>query len=252
MWRDALWVEMASDTLSGGGDDAPRWPAGLDPDEVEKALKRVGEKPGVVDKAVRDELVELMTRRGDDGLLEYLRDLPGAPRAGVRHRDASRREAVATLAGWLEERALYKRIAFQRHTRQDPMDFYDQHGGHDARRRIEQRAARFAGVSPAWHVLVWLPYPEMRLKIAGVLVDDDKEIRRFADREEDGQHRGADIYAAHRVVGRERLCAPPHTRGCMDPQARPCVVGRRPGHPARRAGAGLRPVASRMAGSDRA
>ena len=212
MWRDALWVELASDTLAGDGDAAPRWPAGLDPDTVKDALKSVGTRPGAIDRAVRDELVEVMTSRGDDGLLEYLRDLGDAPRPGVQHRDIGRRDAVATLAASLEGRALYKRIAFQRHTRQDPMDFYDEHGGPDARRRIERRAARFAGVSPAWHVLVWLPYPEMRLKIAGVLVDDDKEIRRFADREEEGQRRGADIYAAHRALWGVSVYAHPRIR----------------------------------------
>jgi HD superfamily phosphohydrolase len=197
IWRDALWAELAADALTDPGHEAD-WAPGRDLDELWEALKGAGESPKVLRKEVRRELDAFMTRHGDEGLLEYLRELPTAPRPSVRHRDGSRRRTVAHLAQMLEERKLFKRIAVQHRTREPRDAFYGKHGRAEDRRRVEQRAARFAGVDPAWKVLVWLPSPKMRLKVAGVLVDDGKEIRKFVDREEDGKKRGADIYEAHR------------------------------------------------------
>ncbi len=199
IWRDALWAEYAADLVSGSTAGAPEWSAGSDLADLGIALETAKIQPATVTGKVHEELDVAMTQRGDDGLLEYLRDLPDAPRPNVRHRDARRRRAVASLAGAVEDRALFKLVAIQRHTRRDRLDFYKKYGSPESRRRLERRAARFAEVRPAWKVVVWLPSPEMKLKVAEVLVDDGDEIRTFGTREKDGgKRRGTDIYEAHR------------------------------------------------------
>ncbi len=198
MWRDALWAETASDRIYGTEADVPG--------QVDEDLKALadqlggGGKPKKIAKTVRGEIERVMTKSGDDGLLEYLRDLPRAPRRDTHHRDERRRKAVSALAQAVLDRDLYKRIARQRHTRLDRTEFYEKFGRPETRRELEQTAARFAEVKPAWHVLIWLPSPDMRLKVADVLVDDGKEIRAFATREAEdgGRRRGLDIYEAHK------------------------------------------------------
>lgn len=198
IWHDALWAESAADAIAGPAVDAPAWPAGRELERLTDALKTVGAKPKTITRKVKAEIDVAMTDRGDDGLLEYLGGLPSVPRRGVRHRDEKRRAAVATLSKAVENRALYARIAHQSHTRTERLKFFKEHGKPESRRRLESRAAHFAEIKPAWHILIWLPRPEMRLKVAGVLVDDGAEIRKFGPREEDGKRRGQDIYAAHR------------------------------------------------------
>jgi hypothetical protein len=53
----------------------------------------------------------------------------------------------------------------------------------------------------------------MRLKVAGVLVDDDQEIWRFVDREREGKQRGTDIYAAHENLWAVRVYVHPDLKG---------------------------------------
>jgi HD superfamily phosphohydrolase len=219
MWHDALWAESASDAITGGEKGAAEWPAGRELDALEGALVALGIDPADIFAAVGTELDIAMTSRGDDGLLEYLRELPLAARSDqVRHRDTKRRAAVSNLAAAVETRTLYKRIARQSHVRKDRLEFFEEHGYPDARRRLERRAAEFAEIEPAWHILVWLPRPDMRLKVAGVLVDDGHEIRNFGAREEEGQGRGTDIYEAHRnlwavsVYAHDELARDQHNR----------------------------------------
>ena len=38
-----------------------------------------------------------------------------------------------------------------------------------------QEAARFAGINDGWKVVLWLPGPKMKLKVAGVLVDPRRD-----------------------------------------------------------------------------
>jgi len=197
MWRDALVVELATDRLREGKGDVPDWPAGLVPENVLRQLElEAPDGPAEVKRAANDAIDNELLSRGDDGLLEYLRELPAA-RSPAQARDARRRRAVSILSTDLLERRLYKRIARQSHTRQDRKDFCDEFRGLDARRRLEQRAARFAGVDPAWYVALWVPPPNMRLKVADVLVDDGREVRKFVEREGELHQRGADIYRLH-------------------------------------------------------
>jgi hypothetical protein len=62
----------------------------------------------------------------------------------------------------------------------------------------------------------------MKLKVAGVLVDDGTEIRPFASREEEGKKRGADIYEAHRNLWEVSIFA--HPSVARDQQKRDRVL----------------------------
>ena len=197
MWHDALLVEIGTDRLTQRGADEPDWPAGREPDAVMTALGTTdAEAPDEVRDAVSEEMDHQLLRRGDDGLLEYLRDLPDARVLGAS-RDARRRRAISTLATDLLNRQLFKRIARQRHIRESREEFCEKFSTPEVRRRLEQQAARFAGVEAGWHIAVWVPPADMRLKVADVLVDDGRETRKFVEREGELYKRGAEIPKLH-------------------------------------------------------
>jgi HD superfamily phosphohydrolase len=208
MWHDALWVEEASRRLAGDDLGAPAFPEGTD---IDRVRERFGEffpeepAPGTptpsslteeLDLKIQRRIDEAMTKRGDDGLLEHLTELPDD---GDDRLDNGRRRAVAELASDLENRALYKRRASQSETSIRRQEFYENYGTPKHRRVMERRAAAFAGLDRAWWVVIWLPPPKMKLKLAEVLVDDGHGIRSFVEREErrGGQGRGPEIYRAH-------------------------------------------------------
>jgi HD superfamily phosphohydrolase len=122
---------------------------------------------------VREELETQFTSRSDDGLLEYLRDWGASAAVGD-----GRRRAVGQLADAVYNRELFKRIgrASSAADQANDLDIYERFGPPDVRRRVEETAAEAAGLDPGWQVVVWVPKPGMRLKVAGVLVDDDGQI----------------------------------------------------------------------------
>lgn len=198
MWHDALTVEFGTARLTKGEAEATEWPAGREPQSVLDAVETASpDARDEVRQAVRDEMDTQLLMRGDDGLLEYLRDLPNLPGSSGGSWDGSRRRAVGILAHDLLNRRLFKRIARQRHISQSREAFCRDFSTPAARRRLEERAARFAGLDPAWHVAVWVPPADMRLKVADVLVDDGRETRKFVDRESESHNRGAEIPELH-------------------------------------------------------
>lgn len=199
IWRDALVVELANEYVSSEG--GAEWPLGKVPEDSVEGLRLVDPDAAAnIETRVGAEIDAQLLRRGDDGFLEYMRDLSGAPGLSLTLRDASRRRAVGQLAEDLLERRLFKRVAHQRQIRQSRTEFCDEYRSPASRRVIEQRAARFAGVDPAWHVAVWVPPENMRLKVADVLVNDGQETRRFVQREGELYRRGADIYELHQQL----------------------------------------------------
>jgi hypothetical protein len=77
-------------------------------------------------------------------------------------------------------------------------ELYDRFGD-DARKRsqLERDAESFAGLGGGPKVLIWLPSPTLRMKIADVLVDNGEHIDRFAAYESPRSRRGSDIYGGH-------------------------------------------------------
>jgi len=136
-----------------------------------------------VERVARFALEELFLRYGDDGVLEQIFQQTGA--GGF--------EAAGELAGMLLERRLYKPAA--NGLRPAAADgLYEEFGKSSDRRKLELAAARHAGLAEDWHLVLWIPDPEMRLKLAELLVDDGKGIAQFKDKSK----RGSDIYDAHK------------------------------------------------------
>jgi HD superfamily phosphohydrolase len=204
IWSDALWVEEARRELRKTRGEPG---SSLGSADIDALRKRIDEAPArrnakgerrsrskLLADGVRDHIDRVMTEHGDDSLLEYLKGLPRE--YGVENPDKPRRHAVSQLAADLENRRLYKRRARQTKTGIAPEAFVDKYGSPPMRRRLERRAAAFAGIDKAWWVVLWIPPAKMKLKPADVLVDDGKTIQKFVERE-GGQGRGTEIYRDH-------------------------------------------------------
>lgn len=226
LFSDALWVDelerRAEDDgeLNGELDGVSR----SDLDELRrKATKRL-KKSGLeqIGAAARAELEATLLRHGDDGLLEQLR-VQGEARASD-----SRWAGVRDLADALINRRLFKPLA-RMSDRSHAKRLWEDYGTKpDERRQIEQVAARFAGIKPAWHAVMWIPPERMRLKPALVLVDDENLIDTMLNRERSprGQKRGSDIYDAIATCGRWRSSSIPvcgRTKRCATPCSAPLL-----------------------------
>ncbi len=186
MWSDEEWASVAAEvypaaTATVGRDDVdvlkqaiatahpeplaqrPGAPALTDGAPLAERFKAIAD----TDARVRARLEDVFLRRSDDGILEHLSEAAtmGAPK---------RRRAIGTLAEAVLDRRLFKLIgrAEGRADKALAREKHDRFGGPDQRRTIEREAARKASLDHGWQVVVWLPEPNMRLKVAGVLVDD--------------------------------------------------------------------------------
>lgn len=189
MWGDATWLVHAADRhskevakaqdmpleqvkkiVAGLTDGTVSRPAGRSPDGSRRH-KAVPKTVHDIDILVRADLEREFTTRSDDGLLEHL------VTEADRH-PGERWEGIGLLARAVLDRQLFKRAA-RADSQEDLAEAAQTHakfGGADDRRRLEQDAARFAGINPGWKIVIWLPEPAMRLKVAGVLVDSGKGV----------------------------------------------------------------------------
>lgn len=198
LYSDGLWVdelERRADEDSELAKDlegVPRRDLDALRRKATKRLKKAALRE--VTEVSRRELERALLRHGDDGLLEQLRGL-GEERAAD-----SRWAGVRDLAEALLDRRLFKAVA-RMSDRSHAKRLWEDYGTNsDERRQIEQVAARFAGIKPAWYAFMWIPPERMRLKPALVLVDDESLIDTMLNRERSsrGQERGSDIANAHR------------------------------------------------------
>ncbi|HMI80193.1 MAG TPA: hypothetical protein VK480_00240 [Solirubrobacterales bacterium] len=142
-----------------------------------------GEKVDPIERAARWELEELLLRYGDDGVLEHVAD------EGVEPGTA------AELANKLLDRDLYK-LAANAVGPAGAEDLFAKFGKARARRELEKDACRHAGIVKDWHLVLWIPDPDMRLKLAELLVNDGHGIAKFKDK----SPLGSDIYEAHKAL----------------------------------------------------
>lgn len=198
LYSDALWVDelerraredraLRSDLADIKRGDLDSLRGGAKPRLGEGGL-------GSVTEESRRQLETTLLRHGDDGLLEYLRAL------GDERSDDSRWAGVRDLSEALLDRRLFKPAA-RMSDRSHAHRLWEQYGKDpDERRQVEQVAARFAEIKPAWHVVMWIPPERMRLKPALVLVDDEELIDTMLNRERSprGHKRGSEIYDDHR------------------------------------------------------
>ncbi len=198
LYSDALWVEELERALGADAELVHKF-EGIPRSDLDELRRKAGKQLKNSDfaKITDASLAKLETtllRHGDDGILEHLRAL------GEEREADSRWAGVRDLAEALLDRRLFKPIA-RMSDRSHAKRLWDDYGAKpDERRQIEQVAARFAGIKPAWHAVMWVPPERMRLKPALVLVDDENLIDTMLNRERSprGQKRGSDIYDAHR------------------------------------------------------
>lgn len=187
LWYDGEWLARAE--ARGGAEVEDKLAARpVRVDDVRDALyEDTGDRrvAADVDRLTGEALERRIRGLGDDGLLEFLH------REQLRIPDSHRRH-VQRLAGELLVRRLYKQAA-QAKGGLARKDIYKKFHARSERKRLEQKAARYAGVSEA-HVAIWLPDPRMRLKIARVLVDGGSGILPF----DEYTRRGSEIYDDHR------------------------------------------------------
>jgi HD superfamily phosphohydrolase len=197
LYHDALWVAEL-DRRAAGDQQLASALEGVDRGDLDALRTRAKghlKAAGLheVDDSARDLLEDVLLRHGDDGLLERLRE------EGERLQEDARWRGVGQLAAALLDRRLFKptaRMSKRSHAKRLWQDFGRKP---DERRRVEQAAARFAGIEPGWHAVLWIPPEKMRLKPALVLVDDDEMIDTMLRREVNSGHgRGSDIYESHR------------------------------------------------------
>ena len=135
-----------------------------------------------------------LTKFGDDGLLEHILE---AVESG-KERDHNC-DALSDICKALLNRRLYKLIG---HSRQVHLseEVYKKYGKREDRRALESEVARFVGLDDNWHVLLWVPSPEMRLKGADVLVDDNGTISKLSTMVDVGRGAGRQIQEDHRAL----------------------------------------------------
>lgn len=156
---------------------------------AERATKSSGRSAGNGSRAngafphsVVDELEAILLRYGDDGVLEHFAEQ--ATRGQARGSTA--------LARQLLNRRLFK-LAANATGAFDADELHREFKDRAKRNELERIAAAYAGTT-ADRVVVWIPRPEMRLKLAEMLVDHGKGIARLFLY----SPKGSEIYESHR------------------------------------------------------
>ena len=148
-----------------------------------------------LDSSTQAYLENEVLRRGDDGLLEHIIDY-----SEQQSKRDKRLFGVHALAVGVQYRRLFKLIGRCGTARANAEQIYKTYGSPTARRRLEEDAGKYAGLDRDWKVLVWISAPDMRLKAAGVLVNDGHRVTRLVDLDGAGSKRGQEIYEAHRAL----------------------------------------------------
>ena len=159
-----------------------------------------------IDEEAKETIEASFLQYGDDGLIEQIHSesLAGSPTNKRLH-------GVAQLSEGLLNRRLYKLIGYCTDRDMAPT-IHRKHGSRDGRRRLEEGVSRFAGLENRWDVVVWIPSPNMRLKVHGVLVDDGNKVSALRDRDNVGEHRGDEIYKSHEALWALSVYAHPIVR----------------------------------------
>lgn len=212
MWSDSIWISAAASQFPDvvarvGRDDIDALKDAISGDASSRGLDPVSVLDGIR-AAVEDLLEAIFTERSDDGLLEHVVDQ-------ARQLPADRRSrGIEALAAAVLNRALFKLIG-RAESRADvalAQEKFEKFGRSDARRQLERNAARLAGLAHGWQVVIWLPNPDMKLKVAGVLVDNDDGVAPL-DRIEDAS---GQIVEQHRDLWAISVYAHPSVRNALD------------------------------------
>lgn len=181
MWKDALWYQFATK------DDAAlsQHPRALDASWLREAVADPGPRGVPEGKAVADldrrtqeEIERYFRFFGDEGLLEHLIWTLKEKKTGFGLDE--REDGILKLASRIRYRDHYRLLgqASGPNVLGVAQEKFDAFGTAAERRQLERRAARFVGIDPAWQVILWIPNPRMRLKIAEVLVQQEDGLIR--------------------------------------------------------------------------
>lgn len=183
MWKDALWVDGA---LAAHDGTSIIEQAGDVTKVRDVVVAAAGEAAAhALDVDVRDQIESTFLSWGDDGLLTWIRN-EAADRAGAGAAGHSRYQAIASLAGMISNRNLFKAIgkADSGADQAEAGALYKRYKDPDVRRALEKEAGVFAGIDRGWNVVVWVPAPAMRPKVAQVLVNLNDRVAPLANVEE--------------------------------------------------------------------
>ena len=135
-----------------------------------------------------------MVRFGDDGLLEHIRE---TAKGAVQENKQT--EGIVEVCDALLNRRLYKLIG---HCRQVSIasQVYSAYGNASSRRELELEISQFANLENEWQVLLWIPSPEMKLKGADVLVEDNGRISPLSSMQTVGRGAGQEIQEDHKAL----------------------------------------------------
>lgn len=189
----------ATEELSTASHGEETEPAELGP-AISALIPSEGPATAIVLERQQQQLEDEVLGHGDDGLLERIAALgadPPCPGVGGPVVDDLRRQAAA-LGQALLDRELFAVGGRVGVDDAPAAKLWDAFGSIEQRTAAQDEAQRFAEVGRDPRILIWLPDPEMRLKLARVLVDNGEHINEFQAYEEARGGRGADIYRAHR------------------------------------------------------
>ncbi|HEY2409545.1 MAG TPA: hypothetical protein VGI10_26250 [Polyangiaceae bacterium] len=193
LWREIEWLESAG--ASGARDSDAR--ARLERDGKSEEIARV-------DSEVTQKFEAVFIRYSDDGLLEHLRDR--SERGDVRW------NAIGHLVNGLLDRRLYKPLGVSRSARAQADTLADKYSVPSERRKLEEGAATFVGVPAHW-ISLWVPPPQMRMKAAQVLVDNDGALSTLYQLDNTLQNRGEEIYRSHKALWALSVYVDPEMHG---------------------------------------
>jgi HD superfamily phosphohydrolase len=164
---------------------------------VPKGKKRPSKE---VDDGTTRALERQFLKSGDEALLSYLirwskkhPEVPGASKLAVGLRDRQLFKLIGRVDG-KAERGIAATI-------------FKKFGGRAQRGDLEREVARYVGVPETWKLAIWLPAPRMKLKVAGVLVDQGSGVISPLDRA--GNSRATEIYDSHENLWEIRVYAHP-------------------------------------------
>lgn len=182
MLRDEWWLDAAVVAVPAVADFEERW----HDDKLRQHVHDLAgpDVVGTIDSTVAARMEEMFLAFGDEGLIEHLlwmnRNSPP---------EGERQTGIADLALRIRNRDHFRMIAHAggREVLPSAADKHAHFGSAAKRRELERSATKWADVKPAWSVVLWVPGPNMRLKLADVLIEDRGMISKLVDRYEDAE-----------------------------------------------------------------
>jgi HD superfamily phosphohydrolase len=202
LWAEAAWLEEAASEIQRLDAAEDLVEAG-DVRGLRRAVERSAPRRRAhFENSRRRRFEREFLAHGDDGLLERMQQLRVEPVVDelVRPLVVELRAQAGDLAGGILARDLFT-VAGRVGLQDAPAHrLYDRYGDAMARAALQDEAQRFAELGREPKVLLWLPDPRMRLKLARVLVDDGRHVNEFNRYEDARGRRGDDIYRADRAL----------------------------------------------------